>query len=47
MVLGRFLAYCAHPALAWRRVSAADRALIVGAYAAAGYVITLVTLLAR
>ena len=46
MVLGRFLAYCAHPALAWRRVSTADRALIVAAYAGAGYLFTLAILLA-
>ena len=46
MVLGRLLAYCAHPTLAWRRVSARDRALIVATYAGTGYLATLVTLLA-
>ena len=45
MTLGRLLAYCAHPTLAWRRVSLADRARIVGAYAGAGYLATLVALL--
>ena len=45
MLLGRLLAYCAHPALAWRRVSKRDRALIVAAYAGSGYVATLITLL--
>ena len=46
MVVGRLLAYCAHPALAWRRVSTSDRALIVAAYAAAGYALVLTALLA-
>ena len=45
MVLGRLLAYCAHPALAWRRVSKRDRALIVATYAGSGYVATLAALL--
>jgi hypothetical protein len=47
MSLGRFLAYCAHPAAAWRRVSTRGRAAILAAYAGAGYVVTLVALLAR
>ena len=47
VVLGRFLAYCLHPAAAWRRVAASDRALIVAAYIAAGYLLTLAALLAR
>lgn len=46
MVLGRLLAYCAHPAAAWRRVSNADRALIVSTYVGAGYLTTLIALLA-
>jgi hypothetical protein len=46
MTLGRFLAYCAHPALAWRRLSKSDRTLLVAAYAGASYVLTLVALLA-
>jgi hypothetical protein len=45
MALGRLAAYCAHPALAWRRVSTSDRALMVATYASAGYLGTLVTLL--
>ena len=46
MLLGRLLAYCVHPVAAWRRVSTGDRTLIVAAYAAAGYAVTLVGLLA-
>lgn len=45
MAFGRLLAYCTHPALAWRRVSTSDRALMIAAYAGAGYVTTLVALL--
>ena len=45
MALGRLLAYCAHPALAWRRVSTSDRALMIAAYAGASYLTTLVGLL--
>ena len=46
MCLGRLLAYCAHPVLAWRRVPKSDRALIVATYVGAGYLVTLVALLA-
>jgi len=46
MVLGRFLAYCTHPAAAWRRVPKGDRALIVAAYFGAGYLVTLAALIA-
>ena len=45
MILGRLLAYCAHPGLAWRRVSMRDRALIVATYAGTGYLATLAALL--
>jgi hypothetical protein len=44
MVVGRLLAYCAHPLLAWRYVSTRDRALIVATYASTGYVATLLAL---
>jgi len=46
VVLGRFLAYCAHPLAAWRRVAATDRALIVAAYFVVGYLLTLSALIA-
>ena len=46
MLLGRLLAYSLHPVAAWRRVCLRDRALIVAAYAVAGYAVTLATLLA-
>lgn len=46
MALGRLLAYCAHPAAAWRRISKGDRTLVIAAYFGAGYVLTLVALLA-
>ena len=46
MVLGRFLAYCSHPAAAWRRLSGRGRLLLLTAYFGAGYVVTLAALLA-
>ncbi len=46
MTLGRFVAYCVHPAAAWRRLSKSDRTLLVAAYAGTSYVLTLVALLA-
>jgi hypothetical protein len=45
LLLGRSLACCAHPAAAWRILSRPRRALVVGAYFAAGYVAVLVSLL--
>jgi hypothetical protein len=45
IVIGRGLAYCAHPAAAWRRLRPAGRALLVGAYAAGSYVTVLTTLM--
>ena len=46
-LMGRTLAYCLHPAAAWRVVSARGRAVILGAYAAAGYAAVLTALLLR
>jgi hypothetical protein len=45
IVIGRGLAYCAHPAAAWRRLRPAGRALLVGAYAAGSYVTVLTVLM--
>jgi hypothetical protein len=44
VVLGRLLAYCVHPVAAWRRLSAADRTLLVVTYFGAGYLLTLLAL---
>lgn len=45
MALGRSLAYCAHPAAAWRRLSNGGRLLLVVAYFGASYVVTFAALL--
>lgn len=45
MVIGRGLAFCAHPAIAWRRLPPAGRALLVAAYAGASYISVLTVLL--
>jgi hypothetical protein len=37
VIVGRSLAFCVHPNAAWRRLTARGRALLVGAYFAAGY----------
>ena len=47
ILLGRGLAFCTHPSAAWRRLPPAGRALLVGAYAAGGYVAVLSVLLLR
>ena len=47
VVIGRTLACCVHPAAAWRRVSKAGKALIVGAYFVVAYLGVLAALLAR
>jgi hypothetical protein len=47
IVIGRTLACCVHPAAAWRRLSAAGKALIVGTYFVVGYLGVLVLLLAK
>ena len=44
VILGRSLAYCLHPGIAWPRLSVAGRVLMTGAYFGAGYVMTLLTL---
>ena len=46
IVLGRALAFCAHPLAAWSILSKSWRLLILAAYAAAGYVVVFATLLA-
>jgi hypothetical protein len=43
--LGRSAAFCLHPFAAWRRLPAAGRVLLVGAYFGAGYVAVLAALL--
>lgn len=45
LLLGRSLAFCAHPAAAWRVLSRPGRVLIIGAYFTAGYVGVLFSLL--
>jgi hypothetical protein len=45
MSVGRCLAYCAHPAAAWRRLSGGGRVLLLSAYFGASYLLTLVALL--
>jgi hypothetical protein len=45
VTLGRWLAFVVHPYAAWRRLPPRQRALLVSAYAGAGYVGTLVLLL--
>jgi hypothetical protein len=37
LVLGRWLAFCAHPVAAWRLLPLSGRCLIALSYAAAGY----------
>ncbi|HEX6974358.1 MAG TPA: hypothetical protein VF147_08155 [Vicinamibacterales bacterium] len=44
MALARFLAYCSHPAAAWRRLPKRGRALLLGAYFTGGYAVTLAIL---
>jgi hypothetical protein len=45
VIIGRGLAFCAHPLAAWRVLSTPGRAFVVGAYAAAAYVAVLGALL--
>ena len=47
VLLGRGLAFCVHPYAAWRRLTAAGRALLVFAYFGAGYGAVLALLMAR
>jgi hypothetical protein len=37
VLIGRSLAFCLHPAAAWRLMSPASRAVLVAIYFAAGY----------
>jgi hypothetical protein len=45
LLIGRGLAFCVHPAAAWRVLSAPGRAFVVAAYAGAAYVAVLGVLL--
>jgi hypothetical protein len=45
-LLGRSLAFCAHPYAAWRRLRIGGRALLVGAYFGAAYTVVLALLFA-
>jgi hypothetical protein len=45
IAIGRGLALCLHPTAAWRIVSTRGRAILVGAYVGAGYVVVLAALL--
>jgi hypothetical protein len=45
IIIGRGMACCLHPTAAWRVLSRSGRALVVGAYAGAGFLTTLVALL--
>jgi hypothetical protein len=44
MIIGRGLACCIHPSAAWRVLTRQGRALVVGVYATAGFVATLLAL---
>jgi hypothetical protein len=45
LLIGRGLAFCAHPTAAWRVLSSPGRAFVVAAYAGAAYVTVLAVLL--
>jgi hypothetical protein len=45
VLLGRSAAFCLHPFLAWRRLPATGRVLLVGAYFGGSYVAVLAALL--
>jgi hypothetical protein len=45
IVVGRAAAACVHPYLAWRVLPRSTRLVVVSAYAAAGYIAVLGTLL--
>ena len=47
VAIGRGLAWCAHPHLSWRRLTARGRVMLVAAYVSASYVTVLALLLAR
>ena len=44
LVLGRWLAFCAHPVAAWRLLPVSGKCLIAVSYAAAGYAAALLGL---
>jgi hypothetical protein len=44
-IIGRGLACCVHPTAAWRVLTRSGRALVVGAYAGAGFLATLAILI--
>jgi hypothetical protein len=44
IIIGRGMACCLHPMAAWRVLTKSGRALVVGAYASAGFVATLAAL---
>jgi hypothetical protein len=46
IALGRWLAWTVHPEAAWRRLRLRGRAVLVATYVGAGYVATLLALLA-
>jgi hypothetical protein len=45
MTLGRWLAYCAYPTAAWRRLPRVGRLLLLSSYFGASYLLTLMALL--
>lgn len=45
IALGRWMACAVHPAAAWRKSRARERALLIATYAGAGYVATLIALI--
>ena len=45
VLLGRSAAFCLHPFAAWRRLPAAGRVLLVGAYFGGSYIAVLAALL--
>jgi hypothetical protein len=47
ITIGRLLAVCAHPIIAWRRLSPSARLAVCGGYAAAAYAVVLTLLLLR
>jgi hypothetical protein len=44
VIVGRALAYCAHPSASWSRLPAPGRALLVAAYVGVSYVTVLILL---
>jgi hypothetical protein len=47
ITVGRVLAACAHPVLAWRVLSPSGRLVVCGGYAAAAYLTVLTILMLR